>query len=66
MKVVVVLCWAVMSTSSRIVNRVVVTRITKGNLSGDIGVTIGRSEMVWIAERLLEGFWEKLSRVKED
>lgn len=66
MKVVVVLCWAVMSTSSRIVNRVVVTHITKGNLSGDIGVTIGQSEMVWIAERLLEGFWVKLSCVKED
>lgn len=57
MKVVVVLCWAVLSTSSRIVNRVVVTYITKGNLSEDIGVTIGWSEMVWRAQRVLKRFW---------
>lgn len=41
MEVVVVLCWAVLSTSNRIVNRVVVTDITKGNRSEDIAVTIG-------------------------
>lgn len=50
MKVVVVSCWAIPSTSNRIVNRMVVTHITKGNHSEDIGVTIGWSEMVWRAQ----------------
>lgn len=66
MKVVVVLCWAVLSTSSTIVNRVVVTHITKGDLSEDIWVTIGWSEMFWRTQKLLEIFWEELSCVKED
>lgn len=57
MKVVVASCWAVLSTS-RIVNRVVVTDITKGNFSEDVGVTIGWCEMVWRAQGLIEGFWE--------
>lgn len=66
MKDVAVLCWADLSTSCRAVHRVVVTCITKGNLSEDIGVTVGWSEMVWRTQRLLERFWEKFSCVKED
>lgn len=66
MKVVVVLCWAVLSISSRVVNKVVVTHITKGNLSEDIGVTVGWSEVVWRTPSLLEGFWEESSCVKEN
>lgn len=66
MKVVAVLCWTVLSTSSRVVNRVVVTHITKGNISEGIGVTVGWSEMVWKTQRLLEGFWEEFSCIKEN